>query len=131
MGRVPTSPCFCDGKCQSEGCSTSTIEECQDLFDNMKDIVLKISRKEFDWRDKGKTNYVKGIGDMSIALGHIEVVENNMFQALDYYLKASEAFINSNTKSRLAVAYLLLGNVFHALGNYPNALSRDDVHRNT
>jgi len=69
-----------------------------------------------------KTNYVKGIGDMSIALGHIEVVENNMFQALDYYLKASEAFINSNTKSRLAVAYLLLGNVFHALGNYPNAL---------
>lgn len=69
-----------------------------------------------------KVNYVRGIGDISIRFGHIEVVQNNMFQALDYYLQASEAFIIGNYKDRLAIAYLLLGNVSYTLGNYPNAL---------
>ena len=70
-----------------------------------------------------KSNYQNGLGNIFIALGHIEVVQNNMFEAMDYYLKASEAFKICSNEPSLAVAYLVLGNVFYELGNYPS--SRD------
>ncbi len=69
-----------------------------------------------------KNNFEKGVGDLNIALGHIEVVQNNLFRALDNYLKAAASFINCNDKESLTIAYLLLGNVSYTLGNYPNAL---------
>lgn len=69
-----------------------------------------------------KYNYDIGIGNMNIALGHIEIVQNNMFRALENYLKAAAAFISYDDKERLTIAYLLLGNVSFTLGNYPNAL---------
>jgi tetratricopeptide (TPR) repeat protein len=69
-----------------------------------------------------KNNFENGIGDMNIALGHFEVIQNNLFQALENYLKAAAAFQNSNNKGSLTIAFLLLGNVSFTLGNYPNAL---------
>lgn len=64
----------------------------------------------------------KGIGDLNIVLGHAKVIQNDMFQAMDNYLKAAEAFKKSNSKNELAIAYLVLGNVSFTIGNYPNAL---------
>lgn len=63
-----------------------------------------------------------GIGNMYIALGHIEVVQNNIFQALEYYLKAAEAYKKGNHVEGLPTSYLLLGNISYTIGNYPDAM---------
>jgi len=69
-----------------------------------------------------KVEYEKGIGDMYIVLGHIEVVQNDMFEAMDYYLKAADYFILSKNRANLSIAYLVLGNVFFTVSNYPEAM---------
>ena len=45
-----------------------------------------------------KIEFDKGIGDMYLTLGHVQVIQNDMFSALDYYLKAVPLFIKSNAK---------------------------------
>ncbi|MEZ5197267.1 MAG: tetratricopeptide repeat protein [Bacteroidales bacterium] len=66
--------------------------------------------------------FESGIGHMYIVLGHIQVVENDLFNALKNYQKAANSFHRANEKEGISIAYLLLGNVYFTLANYPNAL---------
>lgn len=69
-----------------------------------------------------KIEFENGIGDMYIALGHVAVVQNKMFEALDYYLNAVKYFSLGKNKEKLAIAYLVSGNVQYTLSNYPEAM---------
>lgn len=69
-----------------------------------------------------RIDYSFGIGHVYMVLGHLEVVQNDMFKALDYYLKAYASFVDNNLIINLPAAYLLLGNVSYTIGNYPDAL---------
>ena len=69
-----------------------------------------------------KIEFCQGINNSYIALGHIKVVQNELFQAMDYYEKAANAAKTCSDKNGIAVAYLLLGNVYYTLSNYPEAL---------
>lgn len=69
-----------------------------------------------------KNKFDKGIGNMNIILGHVKVIQNDMFGAMDNYLKAVSAFTYCYEKRELSIAYLVLGNVSYTIGNYPDAL---------
>ncbi|MCB0804603.1 MAG: tetratricopeptide repeat protein [Bacteroidales bacterium] len=69
-----------------------------------------------------KINYRKGVGSMYILLGHVRVIENNLFDALDYYMKALEEYKHCGCIVDIVTVRLLLGNVYLTVSNYPEAM---------
>ena len=69
-----------------------------------------------------RADFKKGMGVMYMILGHIKVIENDLYNATDYYNKAESAFNESNSKEELTVIYLILGNINLHMGHYPAAM---------
>jgi len=69
-----------------------------------------------------KLEYNFGIGEMYASHGDIKVIQNEMFQALDYYMKAVEFLEKTDYHTDLSQVYLVIGNVLFTQANYPNAL---------
>jgi tetratricopeptide (TPR) repeat protein len=69
-----------------------------------------------------KIEYHSGTGDMYMSLGHIYIVNNDMFRALELYLKAADYFALSKFRDKLSVSFLLLGNVYYTIGNLSAAM---------
>ncbi len=69
-----------------------------------------------------KLDYNYGIGELYAFQGDIKVVQNELFQALDYYLNSVEYFSKGNLKDKLANVLLVIGNIYVTQANYPKAL---------
>jgi len=99
-----------------------------DLYQGIAKYYLKINLDSaLFYAEKGlnlakEIEFESGIGYMYIVLGHIQVVENDLFNALKNYQKAANSFHRANETEGISIAYLLLGNVYFTLANYPNAL---------
>jgi len=98
------------------------------LYQGIAKIYLKINLdSSLYYSDKGldlarKIGFKKGEGDINMVLGHIKVVQNDLFNALKYYQNAANLFHLANDADGISTAYLLLGNVYFTLANYPDAL---------
>ncbi|MCB2221763.1 MAG: tetratricopeptide repeat protein [Bacteroidetes bacterium] len=98
------------------------------LYQGIAKIYLKINLdSSLHYSDKGldlarKIGFEKGEGDIYMVMGHIKVVQNDLFNALKYYQNAANLFHLANDAEGISAAYLLLGNVYFTLSNYPDAL---------
>lgn len=69
-----------------------------------------------------KIDYKYGIGQLYAMQGDIKVVQNELFQALDYYLTSVKFIQQSNHQKSLVNIYLVIGNIYVTQANYPKAL---------
>ncbi len=69
-----------------------------------------------------KLDYTYAIGEFYAMQGDIRVIQNDLFQALDYYLISIKYMMEGNQKGKLANVLLVIGNIYVAQANYPKAL---------
>jgi len=69
-----------------------------------------------------KLDYTYGIGELYAFQADIKVIQNELFQALGYYLNSVEYFSEGNLKDKLANVLLVIGNIYITQANYPKAL---------
>jgi len=69
-----------------------------------------------------KLDYTYGIAELYALHGDIKVVQNELFEALGYYLKSVEYFDEGNFMRKLGDVLLVIGNIYITQANYPKAL---------
>jgi tetratricopeptide (TPR) repeat protein len=69
-----------------------------------------------------KLDYTYGIAELYALHGDIKVVQNELFEALGYYLNSVEYFDEGNFMRKLGDVLLVIGNIYITQANYPKAL---------
>ena len=69
-----------------------------------------------------KLEYTYGIGEFYAVQGDIKVIQNELFEALSYYLQSTEYLNEEKLRSKLANVFLVIGNIYVTQANYPKAL---------
>lgn len=69
-----------------------------------------------------KLDYTYGIAELYAFHGDIKVMQNELFEALSYYLNSVEYFSEGNLKDKLANVLLVIGNIYMTQANYPKSL---------